>query len=96
MCAKEILKTKQNLSPLPKRSKDMALQVPFLATGLYSLMAIACVFDELKFEDFYYNQATFLVGTTCEHVHCFISRISPVHFLKTAVDRGRQNSHMCK
>jgi len=51
-------KTKQNLSPLPKRCKDMALQVPFLASGLYSFMAIACVFDELKFEDFYYNQAT--------------------------------------
>jgi hypothetical protein len=51
MCAWEILNTKQNLTLLSKQSKDVALQVPFLTSGLCSLMAIAFVFVELYFKD---------------------------------------------
>jgi len=44
-------KYKQNLTLLSKRSKDIALQVPFLASGIYSFMAIAFIFVELSPKD---------------------------------------------
>jgi hypothetical protein len=69
-------KHKQNLTTF-KVIQGHGPLVPFLASGLYSFMAIAFVFVKLSSKD----SVRFLVGPTCEQVPCFLVEDQFVHFL---------------
>lgn len=88
-------KYKQNLTLLSKRSMDLALQVPFLASGLHSFMAIALIFVELCPKDSILQSGS--SSDPC--VSRFLAsslRINSSHFSQDCRYSQPANNNICK